>query len=335
MAAPTVSVLLPARDAEATVEAAARCILEGTFEDLELLAVDDGSTDGTRKVLERLAADDARVRLFDSGGKGVVAAMEVAVAHARAPHYLARMDADDLCGPDRLREHLAAMEADPSLWAVGSRVEIFSRGAPVSPNLALYAQWLSSLRSPELLYRDRLIESPLCNPSTLIRREAFERVGGWKEDDVPEDWALWLAMIEAGGRLCVAGHAVFRWADHERRLTRTDPRYSWAALQKLKARHLARTLKGPIQLWGAGEMGLALFRHLRAAGVETARFIDVHPRKIGQRIEGVEVVAPNALGGPDGRHLVAAVGAKGARAEIRFFLAARGWEEGRDFTCAG
>lgn len=338
MAAPTVSVLLPARDAADTVEAAARSILDGSFRDLELLAIDDGSTDGTRAALERLAAGDARVRVLSSGGKGLVAALELGRREARAPRYLARMDADDVSLPQRLERQLAALEREPSLWAVGTQVELFSRGDPLSPNLALYAQWLNGLTTTDALYRDRLVESPLCHPSALLRREALERVGGWKDEDLPEDWALWLEMLEAGGRLRAIEPVLFRWADHPRRLTRTDARYGWQALQRLKARALARQLGGcpRLLLWGAGELGLALFRQLQRQGLTAARFIDVHPRKVGQRIEGVEVVAPSALGGPaPGEHLVAAVGAKGARAEIRAFLAARGWEEGRDFTCAG
>lgn len=338
MAAPTVSVLLPARDAADTVEAAARSVLEGTFRPLELLAIDDGSTDGTRAVLERLAAADPRVRVLSGGGRGLVAALELGRREARAPHYLARMDADDESLPERLARQVAALEEEPSLWAVGTQVELFSRGDPLSPNLSLYAGWLNGLTTPEALYRDRLVESPLCHPSALLRREALERVGGWKDEDVPEDWALWLAMLEAGGRLRAVEPVLFRWADHPRRLTRTDPRYGWPALQRLKARHLARQLQGcpRLTVWGAGELGLALFRQLKQLGLGAARFVDVHPRKVGRRLEGVEVVAPEALGAPSpGEHLVAAVGAKGARAEIRAFLAARGWEEGRDFTCAG
>jgi hypothetical protein len=247
------------------------------------------------------------------------------------------MDADDLSLPRRLELQLAALEADPALWAVGTQVEIFSRGDPISPNLALYAQWLNGLTTSEALYRDRLVESPIVQPSALMRREALERAGGWKEDDVPEDWALWLAMLEAGGQLRAIEPVLLRWADHPRRVTHNDPRYRWQSLQKLKARHLARQLAGcpRLTVWGAGELGLALFRQLRALGIETARFIEVHPRKVGQRIEGVPVVGMNEVGAPGEGHLVAAVGAKGARAEIRAFLSGRGWEEGPHFTCAG
>ncbi|MBS1150824.1 MAG: group 2 family glycosyl transferase, partial [Myxococcaceae bacterium] len=120
-----------------------------------------------------------------------------------------------------------------------------------------------------------------------------------------------------------------RWRDHDRRVTRTDPRYGLERHLDLKARFLAPLLKRPISIWGAGEIGLKLSRRLK--GVD--RFLEVNPRKIGMEIDGAPVVGLAELGPPAG-HLVAAVGAKGARQNIRKFLTAAGWQEGRDFTCA-
>lgn len=336
MALPMISVLLPVRDAEATVGAAMASVLQGTHRHLELLAVDDGSKDGTRAELFAQARADPRVRVLDAGGQGLVAALELARAQAQAPRYLARMDADDLSHPERLERCLAALEEDPTLWAVGTQVEIFSRGGAVSPNLKRHEEWMNGLTTCEALYSDRLVESPLCHPSALLRREALERAGGWKDEGVPEDWALWLSMLEAGGRLRAVTPVLYRWADHPQRLTRTHQRYAWGALQRLKARHLFHTLRGrPATLWGAGELGLALFRELSALGAAVTRFIDVSPKKVGRTLLGLPVLPPEEVGQPGRGHLIAAVGAKGARAEIRAFLAARGWLEGADFTCAG
>ena len=89
--------------------------------------------------------------------------------------------------------------------------------------------------TPELLFRDRLVESPLCHPSVLLRREALERVGGWREGDFPEDWDLWLRLLGAGGRLSVVPQVLHRWRDHDARLTRTDARYGLPQHARLKA----------------------------------------------------------------------------------------------------
>lgn len=323
-----VSVLLPVRDCEHTVGRAVSDVLRQTMADLELIAVDDGSRDGTRGVLDGLARADSRLKVVTGEGRGVVHAANLALCHAAAP-FIARMDGDDGCDPRRLAVSLAALEADPSLSGVGTQVEVFRDDCPVSPNLQRYAQWLNSLTTYEALYADRLVESPLCNPSLLLRREAFDWAGGWHDGAFPEDWDLLLRLLQSGRRLRCVEQPLVRWRDHDRRVTRTDPRYGLERHLDLKARFLLPLLTRPLTVWGAGEIGLKLARRLGGAD----RFIDVNPRKIGQRIDGAPVVGLEGVGPAHG-HLVAAVGAKGARQNIRAFLRAAGWEEGRDFTCA-
>ncbi len=324
----TVSVLLPVRDAEATVERAARDILRQTLTSLELIAVDDGSRDGTLPVLRALAQEDPRLKVHATEPKGVVHAANLALRHATAP-FIARMDGDDECAPQRLAACVAALEADPDLSGVGTQVEIFRDDCPVSPNLQAHQRWLNSLTTADRLFADRLVESPLCNPSLLLRREAFDWSGGWREGDFPEDWELFLRLLESGRRLRCVEQVLFRWRDHDRRVTRTDPRYGLDRHLKLKARFLGPLLRRPVTVWGAGEIGLKLSRLL--GGVD--RFVEVNAKKIGMVIDGAPVVGLAEVGGPSG-HLVSAVGAKGARENIRTFLVAAGWREGRDFTCA-
>jgi GT2 family glycosyltransferase len=167
----------------------------------------------------------------------------------------------------------------------------------------------------------------------LLRRSALEAVGGWRDGDFPEDWELWLRLLEAGHRLSCVPEVLYRWRDHARRATRTDGRYARERHLALKARFLAERFRR-VAIAGAGETGLKLSRLLRASGVEIERFVDVSPKKIGQRIEGVPVIAPHAVGPPNGTHLIAAAGSKGAREEIRRHLGSLGWTEGEHFTCA-
>jgi glycosyltransferase involved in cell wall biosynthesis len=332
-AAPRVSVLLPARDAEATVEVAVRSILEQTLSDLEVIAVDDGSSDATGAVLARLAAEDERVRVLTTPGLGLVGALNLGLTACHAP-LIARMDADDESLPRRLEVSVAALDANPALAGVGTGVDIFRDDRPPSPNLQAYGRWLSSLTSPELLFRDRLVESPLCHPSVTLRRAALDAVAGWRDGDFPEDWDLWLRLLEAGHRLTAVSEVLHRWRDHDRRLTRQDARYALERHLDLKADVLARRFAGvPLTLWGATETGRGLARRLLARGARVERFVELSPRKVGQRIHGAPVVRPEALGPPPEGHLLACVAAKGARDDIREWLAARGWLEVRDFTC--
>lgn len=333
MSRPAVSVLLPARDAEATVRAAVTSILGQTFTDFELVAVDDGSVDSTPAELARLAAEDPRVRVVTTPGLGLVAALHLGLEACRAP-LIARMDADDESLPRRLEASVAALDGDATLAGVGTGVEIFRDDRPPSPNLQAYGRWLSSLTSPELVFRDRLVESPLCHPSVTLRRAALDAVGGWRDGDFPEDWDLWLRLLESGHRLSVVGEVLHRWRDHDRRLTRSDARYALERHLDLKADVLAkRFAKVPLTLWGATDTGRGLSKRLSARGATVARFVELSPKKIGQTIHGVPVVRPEDLPGPGDGHLLACVAAKGARDDIRGWLTAHGWTEVRDFTC--
>jgi len=299
--------------------------------------VDDGSRDGSRRVLEALAGRDARVRVLDSGGRGIVAALNLALAHARSP-YVARMDADDEALPRRLEASVQALAEDPRLAGVGTGVSLFREDRPVSPSLQAYATWLNGLTRAEALARECFVESPLCHPSVCLRREPVVAAGGYAQGDFPEDYALWLTLLEAGHHLRTLPEVLLRWRDGDGRLSRTDPRYHLRRFTWLKARHLARSprVRGrAVTVWGAGATGLLLTRFLQAEGVHVARLVDLNPRKLGTRIHGAPVVHPEALAAPEpGAHLLFSVGAPGARAQCRAFLAARGWQEGEHFTCA-
>jgi glycosyltransferase involved in cell wall biosynthesis len=331
---PHLSVLLPARNAEATIDAAVESIVRQTFVDFELLAIDDGSTDTTSQRLHAWAQRDFRVRCLQTHGTGLVGALSLGLSQARGA-LIARMDADDESLPARFERCVERLALEPSLAGLGTGVEIVRADRPPSPALVAYGRWLSSLTTPRRLFEDRLIESPLCHPSVMLRREALGRVGGWREGDFPEDWELWLRLLEAGEALVCLPEVLHRWTDHDTRLTRTDPRYARDRHDRLRAQFLlARFRNGPLAIWGAGARGISLCRAMQAQGGRVERFIEVNPRKIGQRIHGVPVVWPDDLGRPGEEHVIAAVGASGARAEIRAYLDSRGHLEGEHFTCA-
>lgn len=325
---------MPARDAGRTVRAAAVSILRQTVRDLTLVAVDDGSRDATPEALERLAARDRRVLVVPGLGQGIARALERGLSRCDA-EVVARMDADDVAHPRRLERQLALLASDASLQAVGSRVRLFPRRA-VAPGMRRYAEWLNGLVTPDLVERDLYVESPVAHPAAAIRREALERVGGWRDGDFPEDYDLWLRLAGRGDRLSNAPEVLLDWRESPGRLTRVDPRYAIEKHLALKARHLAAgplAARREVALWGAGETGRALARALGREGVAVALFVEVDPRKIGRRVLGAEVVSFEEVERARGLPLLVAVGAPGARDLIRAELGRRGFEEVRDFRC--
>lgn len=333
MGAPLVSLLMPVRNMAHTVRRALETVSDDLAPGDELVIVDDASTDATASVLEDAAAADPRIVLLHGEGKGIARALNLGLSRCRGT-FIARMDADDESLPGRIPLSVKALQANERLAAVGTQVELFRDDQPVSPNMQAYAAWLNSLTGFERVFADRFVESPLCHPSTTLRASALREAGGFPDGPFPEDYALWLQLLARGFELTNLPRVLLRWRDHDQRATREDPRYEQRRHLELKARYLSAFLGERCGMLGAGRTGLALSRALKAHGVRTEFFVDVSPKKVGQKLEGAPVLGHDALQGPTSTHLLCAVGSKGGRAELRALLTSRGYLEGRDFTCA-
>ena len=333
---PSISVLMPCYNAASTLDEAVVSILDQTFTDLELIAVDDGSTDDTRRRLQTWAQQDRRVVVLPRSHGGLVDALQAGLSACRAP-LVARMDTDDRSSPDRLARQIAALEAHPEVAVVGCLVEGFPL-QDVRQGFQMYIEWLNGLVTPEAIAREIFVESPLAHPSVVMRRSWLERVGGYQDRGWPEDYDLWLRLHLAGARFAKVPEVLVGWREHPARATRTDWRYAVENFLRAKAHYLTR---GPLVgrdslvVWGAGQMGRRLSKHLVRGGAPLRAFVDIDPAKIGRTRRGVPIIAPTdlpALWATLRRPvLLASVGSRGARQLIRGQLAAMGLVEGVDW----
>ena len=135
--APMISVCMPVYNAAKYLDKAIRSILNQSFEDFEFLMADDGSTDGSARILERYAARDPRIRLIRRPHKGLAPTLQELVEEARG-EFIARMDGDDIALPERFQKQVEYLLANPDCVLVGSRVwEADSDGDPVGEYITL------------------------------------------------------------------------------------------------------------------------------------------------------------------------------------------------------
>jgi glycosyltransferase involved in cell wall biosynthesis len=329
VSSPRVSVVLPFRDAAATLGEALDSLRVQTLDDFECVLVDDGSTDASPKIAAACAAVDARFRLLRAGG-GLVDALNRGIADARAP-LIARMDADDLARPERLARQHDALAGEPTLSAVGCLVDCFPPET-AGAGMRRYVEWLNSLVTPEAIRAAIFIESPIAHPSAMVRRDALNAVGGYRDTGGPEDYDLWLRLVLDGHRLGKVPLMLLRWRDAPRRLSRIDARYARARFFATKLAHFPRAVPPgtTLQIWGAGPAGRAWARALRTRGYTLRRFIDIAPQRWGRRLAGVPVEPPDVPDPSAGFGLVA-VGAPAARAWIEAWFSQHDLRPWRDY----
>lgn len=331
---PPISVILPVRNGGATIRRAVDSILGQTFPDFELVLVDDCSTDDSTAIIRSYT--DARIRLIYSDPPGgLVPALNLATEQARGA-FLARMDADDYAYPARLEQQFALLRKRPDLAGCGTLVRITGKHA--AEGFIRYGDWLNSLVKPEDIRRERFIESPLVHPSVMLRRTAFDAVGGYTDPSWAEDYDLWLRMIDAGMRFAKVSEILLDWHDGPRRLTRTEGRYSAQNFLRAKAQYLARiplVCERGVTICGAGPTGKTMARFLQKHRITIHGFLDVHQNRVGERIRGAPVrfwkdIQPANEEAPV---QLAAVGQPDRRDPVRELIVGAGYTEGVNFFC--
>jgi glycosyltransferase involved in cell wall biosynthesis len=333
---PAVSILLPCYNAVSTLDEALESIASQTLDDYEVVAVDDGSTDGSLQLLNDWASRDRRVHIISRKHGGIIPSLNAGLNACQA-EIVARMDADDRSHPERLAEQVGYLDRHPEVAVVSCLVSGFPQ-EQVREGFRIYIEWLNSLVTDEQIKREIFVESPLAHPSVAFRKAQIMQLGGYQEVIWPEDYDLWLRLNLAAANFAKVPRTLFEWREDPGRLTRLDSRYSLENFLRAKAYYLAQ---GPLRgrdgviLWGAGMMGRRLSKHLIRHDCPLVAFIDIDPRKIGSTRRGLPILSPEDLPAWWSRYvdpvLLVAVGARGARAILRERIELLELREARDW----
>jgi GT2 family glycosyltransferase len=199
LATPTVSILTPAYNSGKFIRQTLDSALKQTFTDFEMIVVDDGSTDDTRRIVKEYADRDRRIHLISQPNGGIAAARNRAMRLARG-RFLALLDSDDLWLPTYLSDQLAILAERPDIDVLSSNAINFGGAFDGTPLLPI--RWRGGIRLVSLLELIN-VEDSLCILS-IFRREVTDAIGGF---DITlrrsEDYDLWLRATVAGYRIAV------------------------------------------------------------------------------------------------------------------------------------
>lgn len=241
---PIVSVLLPVRNGGAYLRDAVESVLSQDFPALELLVIDDGSTDGAVEPLR--AHRDPRLRFLSSSVRGLSAALNLGLA-ASAGVYVARQDADDLSLPGRLRKQAACLDTNTDIDIVATRVEFIDGTGGACRTAwtdAVDREWDRAL-TPSSIAALLPLTCCLIHGSVMARREVLMRVGGYRDDmTVAQDYDLWLRLLPEH-RFAKLAERLYAFRLHDRQVSATKREQQSKAAIDIKLRHLRRVMGVP------------------------------------------------------------------------------------------
>tara|TARA_R110001606_G_scaffold223106_1_gene371058 strand:+ start:6441 stop:7370 length:930 start_codon:yes stop_codon:yes gene_type:complete len=196
---PHFSVILPVYNAETQLYATIRSVLAQTERDLELILIDDGSTDNSLAIMLSIAAEDERIKLISQSNKGVSTARNLGLAQARGS-LVAFMDSDDLWTADKLAMHRAFHERKPELTASYAKIAFMDHDALNGSG----AKTFSTVKAGTLSVDQIIAENPTCTMSNLVVvKNAIDAVGGFLTNMSYAEDQEWLArMVSQGHVIC-------------------------------------------------------------------------------------------------------------------------------------
>ena len=212
----SVSVVMPCYNCEKTLGQAIDSILCQTFDAFELICVDDGSTDKTYQILVKYQERDSRVRVLKQAHAGIVTALNYGIANAKTD-LIARMDSDDIALPSRLEKQVKFMLKNDDIDIVGSFIRPFTDNHEIRPDVILPTKHIDIAEGLKT-------NNMMAHPTTMYRKEIWERVGGYKGDGRAEDYRFWCSAVLAGAKLANMNEVLLYY-----RLTDNPTYHAWVA----------------------------------------------------------------------------------------------------------
>ncbi len=237
----------------------------------EFVIVNDGSTDETSGYLNQLK--DSRIRLIQTDNQGIAAAANLGLKYCKGS-YIARFDADDVMGDNRLQMQAKFLSEYPSVDVVAGCAELLD-AVHQQEGFQRFVTWNNTLLSHEQMKVNRFRDATLVNPTVMLRALVFQKYGNYLLNG-PEDYEFWMRLFSQNVQFAKLPQSVLLWRDLSSRLTRSHLNYSEEAFLQVKVEYFLRDFQGEksIYIWGKNRNGKRWEEELRKRHLKVSGFVD-------------------------------------------------------------
>jgi glycosyltransferase involved in cell wall biosynthesis len=282
-----ITILTPFRNAEPYFAECIQSILDQTYENWELILVDDDSTDESQCTALSFQAKDARIHLYKNDNPGLIQALRLAFSKSSG-QFITRMDADDIMPPNKLMDlrHVLVSKGNKHV-AVGF-VKYFSEQT-LGEGYTFYENWLNTLTQQEDNYKEIYRECVIPSPNFLIHKADLESIDAFNPSIYPEDYDLAFRMYKNDFKVVSTNSLTHYWRDHQNRSTRTQAHYQILNFIPLKVKHFVEidyNSSKTLVLWGAAKKGKLIARQLIERKIPF-KWVTENPQRIGHNVYDV------------------------------------------------
>jgi len=286
---------MPVRNAALYLEECLDSIIKQDFDDWELIAVNDHSTDDTPKILSNYQYKDKRIKYVDNIGKGIIDGLQTGYGISQG-EFITRMDADDRMSADKLSQLYHLLIENGAGYLATGHVKYFSDNI-LGDGYKRYEAWLNQLCDNNTHFNEIYKECVIPSPCWMVSRIDFEKVGAFDSNIYPEDYDLCFRFYQHQLKVVSTNQILHEWRDYEIRSSRTDDNYKDNRFLNLKTQYflsLDQVSDQLLFLWGAGKKAKKVAQLLIEQKV-SFRWISNNINKIGKDIYGVIIENESSL----------------------------------------
>ncbi len=287
---------MPVRNTAKYLRACLDSIVDQSYTNWELIAINNQSTDESRAILGDYSAADARIRIWDNTNSDLISALRLSFSHSSGA-LITRMDSDDKMTSNRLKIMSGLLISSGKGFICTGKVHYFSEEAELGGGFARYEQWLNQLSESNSNFSQIYKECVIPSPCWMVWRSDLIQCGAFDPDVYPEDYDLCFRFYEKQLQVIASNEVMLEWRDYSTRNSRTDPNYADQLFFDLKLDYFFKidvdsTKK--LAVWGAGRKGKILVQKLKKHTSDLSWVTD-SPTKIGHNIYDLIVQDPNSL----------------------------------------
>tara|TARA_R110000868_G_scaffold257575_4_gene514836 strand:+ start:25786 stop:26793 length:1008 start_codon:yes stop_codon:yes gene_type:complete len=327
----TISILIPFKDTEEFLPECIGSIIDQTYDDWEILAVNDNSTDKSLEIMHSYAKRDPRINVMKNEGKGIIEALRTAYSRSKGS-FITRMDSDDIMSENKLETMLKALETHGEGHVALGKVKYFCKEG-VGGGYKGYEKWLNHLTEQGTNYSEIYKECVIPSPCWMVYRNDLNSVGSFLSNRYPEDYDLAFRFYDKRLKCIPCNEVLHHWRDYSYRTSRTSENYAQNYFLDIKLFYflkLDHDKQRPLVLWGAGNKGKNLAKNLMEQCIDFT-WVCNNTNKIGLDIYDKKMAHYLEIEQLEQAQIIITVANREAQEFIRGYLSAKGKNPVQDY----